>query len=307
MQNRFLPASAPALDHAEGARHIGFVRQSPLREGQLANRRLVIARRIIMIKSEREMSFTQIRAGGARPSPPPLSLSRFAPALVVAKPEELAVNPRSEIMREGKLRDRAPAPVRARAALFRRSHADRRSRSSERDRALEYKDHRPEVPRRRHLQAGHFARREIGPQCPNDTFGQLGLDGEEIGQLAIECLRPDVGVGPRIDELGIHPDAIAGASHRAFEDMRDAERFADLAQVARAGAILLHRSAADHFQVGDPRQTGENVVVHAFSKESVLAIVAQVFKRKNGDTFFRHRPARERRSSVRLIPEGVMS
>ncbi len=49
-----------------------------------------------------------------------------------------------------------------------------------------------------------------------------------------------MGVSPRINELGIDPNAITGASHRAFEDMRDTERFADLAQVARASAILLH-------------------------------------------------------------------
>ena len=160
---------------------------------------------------------------------------------------------------------------------------------------LDIKIIRLKVARRRHLQAGHLARRKIGPQRPNDTFGQLGLDREEVGQFAIECLRPDVVVGPRVDELGIDPDAVAGASHRAFEDMGDTERFADLAQVARASAILLHRGATDDFQVGDSGQARKNVVVHAFGKESVLAIVAQIFKRKNGDAFLRHR---RRRSDV---------
>src|SRR6476469_7523276 len=100
---------------------------------------------------------------------------------------------------------------------------------------------RLQVPRRWHRQAGHFAWRKIGPQRSNDAFSQLGLDREKIGQLSIECLRPDMRVRSRIDELGIDPNAIAGTSHRAFKDMRDTERFADLAEVARPGPILLHR------------------------------------------------------------------
>ena len=136
------------------------------------------------------------------------------------------------------------------------------------------------------------------------------MDGEKIRQFAIESFGPNVGIGPRVDQLRIHPHPVARSAHRAFEDVGDAERFADLAQVARAGPVLLHGSPADHFQVRDPGEAGENVVVHAVGEECVLAVVTQVFKRKNGDAFFR--PAGRTvsgatSSSVRLIPDGVMS
>ncbi len=168
-----------------------------------------------------------------------------------------------------------------------------------------------EIPRRRHLEAGHFARREIGLQRLNDPLGQFGLDGKKIGQFAIESLGPNMGVGARVDQLRIHPHPIAGTSHRAFQHMGNAERFADLAQVARAGSILLHRGSADDLQVRDLRQAGENVVVHAVGEEGVLPVVAQVFEGQHGDAFLRRPSSRGdpagAASSVRLIPEGVIS
>ena len=39
-------------------------------------------------------------------------------------------------------------------------------------------------------------------------------------------------IAPRIDQLSVHPHPIAGATHRAFQDMGNAKRLTDLAQVA---------------------------------------------------------------------------
>ncbi len=145
-----------------------------------------------------------------------------------------------------------------------------------------------EIPRRRRLQARHLPWREIGLERPHDPLRQLALDREQVGQFTVESLGPDVGVGPGIDQLGVHPHPVPGAAHRAFENVRDAERFPDLAQVADAAPVLLDRGAADHLQVGDARQAGENVVMHAIGKKGVLAVIAQVFKRQHRDAFLGH-------------------
>ena len=59
------------------------------------------------------------------------------------------------------------------------------------------------------------------------------MDGEDIGQIAIVGLRPQMRVGARVDQLRIHPHFVGRALHTAFEDMRHAELLADLAQIAR--------------------------------------------------------------------------
>jgi hypothetical protein len=71
--------------------------------------------------------------------------------------------------------------------------------------------------------------------------------------------------------------------------MRYSELLADLAQIARrAGLVLHHRGAADHFQVRDLREVGQDLVLHTIGEESVRFLFAQIFKGKNGDAFFRY-------------------
>ena len=83
------------------------------------------------------------------------------------------------------------------------------------------------------------------------------MDGEDIGQIAIVGLRPQMRVGPRIDQLRIYPHFVGRALHTAFDDMRHAELLPDLAQIARRAAFVLHhRRAADHFQIRDLREVG---------------------------------------------------
>ncbi len=65
--------------------------------------------------------------------------------------------------------------------------------------------------------------------------------------------------------------------------MRDSQLVPDLAYIPFA-AIVHHAGPTDHFQIGDLRQLGQNVVLHTIGKERVLFLVAQVFKWQNGDS-----------------------
>ena len=66
-----------------------------------------------------------------------------------------------------------------------------------------------------------------------------------------------MGVSSRIHQLRINAHTIRNALDAAFEQMRHAEFFSDLVQVARDPALVLHyRSAADYFQVRDFRKVG---------------------------------------------------
>jgi hypothetical protein len=86
-------------------------------------------------------------------------------------------------------------------------------------------------------------------------------------------------VRSRIDELRVDPHPVRVAPHRSFQDVRNPERVADLANVPGAGPILPHRSATDHLQVRDLRQIGKNVVLDAIGEIGVLLVVAQVLER----------------------------
>ena len=91
-------------------------------------------------------------------------------------------------------------------------------------------------------------------------------------------------VGPRVDQLRIHPHFVGRALHAAFDDMCHAELLADLAQIARRAALVLHDArAADHFQVGNPGQMGHDLVLDALGEEGVRFFFAQIFERKDRD------------------------
>src|SRR5437660_8705408 len=65
--------------------------------------------------------------------------------------------------------------------------------------------------------------------------------------------------------------------------MRYPKRIANLAHISFT-AIFHHACPADDFEIGDLRQLGQDVVLHAIGERRVFFLVAQVFKRKNGDS-----------------------
>ena len=95
-----------------------------------------------------------------------------------------------------------------------------------------------------------------------------------------------MGIGAGVDELGIDPDAIVDSLDTAFQDVGDAQLLPDLAQVAFPNSLVLHHAgAADHFEVRDFRQIGEDLILDAIGKEGGLLIRAQVFEGEDCDAF----------------------
>src|SRR5204862_7263640 len=126
------------------------------------------------------------------------------------------------------------------------------------------------------------------PQLLADALREFTLQREQIGNLAIECFSPKLGIAPRINQLSIHPDAVAGPACRALKNMCYSQCQADFTQVARAALELLYRGAADDLKVSDLGQVRENVIVYAGREVFVLSVVTQIFERKNGNAFFRN-------------------
>ena len=139
------------------------------------------------------------------------------------------------------------------------------------------------------LQAGLFPRRQVGPKCKSDPPGELALELEQIGNLAVIGVVPDMLICPGIDQLRVDSHAIAFAPDRSFHDIGDSQRLPDFAQIARARFVLPNRGPAGHLQIGHPRQTRENVVLDTIREVGVLGIVAEVVEGQHGDTFFGRR------------------
>src|SRR6266576_1037672 len=119
--------------------------------------------------------------------------------------------------------------------------------------------------------------RDFGVKALCDFLSDLALDREDVFQIAIVLLHPDVYIGARVDQLGIYMEPGSSLTYAAFQNMRYLKRIADLARVLFA-AISYHACPADDLEIGDFRQLGQNVVLDTVGKEGVLSIVAQVFK-----------------------------
>ena len=79
--------------------------------------------------------------------------------------------------------------------------------------------------------------RERGLQLVGDGFRYFALDGEDIGQIAVVGLRPEMRVVPGIDQLRVHAHFVADALDTSLNDVRHSELPADLAQITRRAAL----------------------------------------------------------------------
>jgi len=80
------------------------------------------------------------------------------------------------------------------------------------------------------------------------------------------------------------------ALNASFQEMGYAKLLSDFPQVSWIATFIQHhRSAADHFQVGDLREIGKDFILNAVSEVSVLLIRAQALKRQHRDALLRNR------------------
>ena len=78
-----------------------------------------------------------------------------------------------------------------------------------------------------------FAGQKFRLQLVGNRFGNFTLDRENISQIAVIGLRPEMRVITRVDQLRVHPHAIGHALHAAFHQMGNAKLLSNLAQFAR--------------------------------------------------------------------------
>src|SRR5437868_6653174 len=87
-----------------------------------------------------------------------------------------------------------------------------------------------------------------------------------------------------VDQLRVKTEMRARSADAAFQNMRYPQIISDLSHISFL-AIFHHTAPTDHFQIGDPRQLGQNVILDAVDEGSgVFSLLAEIFKRQNRDS-----------------------
>ena len=115
-----------------------------------------------------------------------------------------------------------------------------------------------------------------------DFLRNLALDCEQIIQIAIVLLGPDMRVSARLDQLRIDTKMRAGSADAAFQNMRYTQIITDLTEISFA-TVIHDTGPADDFEVSNPRQLGQKVVLNAIDERPAFLLVAEIFKRQNRD------------------------
>ena len=102
----------------------------------------------------------------------------------------------------------------------------------------------------------------------------FALNCEQIIEIAVVLLHPHMSVSVRVDQLRIHVKPCPDPTDAALQKMRYAQIISDLSHISFL-AIFHHTAPTDYFQIGDPRQLGQNVVLNTVDEGgSVFSLLA---------------------------------
>ena len=147
---------------------------------------------------------------------------------------------------------------------------------------------------------GPVARVRVGSGQPKreraDDFARdLVLDGEDVSEVPVITVPPDVRVRRGVDQLGRDAHPIVDLPHTALDHVAHPELATHLRDAHRAALVDEGRVARDDRQAGDPREAGDQVLGQPIGEVLLLRIGAQVVQRQNRD----RGPARKGRNERR--------
>jgi hypothetical protein len=147
-------------------------------------------------------------------------------------------------------------------------------------------------------------RRELRLERIGDGLRDLALDREDVLDVAVVALRPQVVVGGGLDQLHVDVHLVAGLLHAALENRGDAELHRDGLEILGLRLVALGRGAGNDLEVADAGQAREDLVLHAAGEVLVGLVLAQVLERQHGDRLGRRRGGRVRGGARGLLLSG---
>src|ERR1700756_2925010 len=79
-----------------------------------------------------------------------------------------------------------------------------------------------------------FLGKELHLKSVHNSFRNLVLNLEDVGEIAVVALSPDVVASKPVNQLRVDPDSATRLSDTAFEDVCDIELARDLGHMLRA-------------------------------------------------------------------------
>ncbi len=138
-----------------------------------------------------------------------------------------------------------------------------------------------------------FFRSEFRFQSGRDLLGDITLDGEDIPQVAVVGLGPQMRVRAHFYQLGRNPHLAASTPHASFENISNPQLLSDLAQIPmRTSNVTRDARARDDLEISDFAERGQNVILHSFCEICVLLVVTQIREWQHGNAFFGNDNAR---------------
>jgi len=108
------------------------------------------------------------------------------------------------------------------------------------------------------------------------SLGDLVLQREDVGKIAVVALGPDVLAALGLDQLRGDADAIAGFAQAAFEHIAHTELASDLLHIDRAALVAEGRIARDDEQRRIARQRGDDVLGDPVGEELLLGVATHI-------------------------------
>jgi hypothetical protein len=115
----------------------------------------------------------------------------------------------------------------------------------------------------------------------HDLLGHLVLHREDVLEVAVEAVGPDVAAALGVDELHVDAHLHAGTAHAAFEHVAHAELAAHLLDVDALLLVRERRVARDHEQARDLGNVGDDVFGDAVGEVLLLGVAAHVGERQH--------------------------
>ena len=107
-----------------------------------------------------------------------------------------------------------------------------------------------------------------------DSFGDLGLDAENITQLSVIHFGPELRAGLHVNQMNVDPHLIACLLNATLKDVRYAKLLRDFSKIARFALISLRRSTRNDFQIADLSETRQDFFLDAIGEISIIRIAA---------------------------------
>jgi hypothetical protein len=116
-----------------------------------------------------------------------------------------------------------------------------------------------------------------------DGGGNLLLHREDIGQIAVVTVAPEVAAVRATHQLRRNADAAARALDAAFEQRPHSQPGADVSHIQLFAAKGERRSTGRHPEAVDARERADDLIGQTIAEIFVLLFGAQAGKRQNGD------------------------